>query len=131
MSVTAATTERAAGRAHPLVAVVSSVPMIFEALREALGVFAEVQSFPGNRGTAGLLRSIRPAAVVVDDDEDLAEAQTVAQELGFSLVHLALADRCVRVLRGDTWVVVDEDGGLRPETVRDVVAAGLFAKDDA
>ena len=126
MNATAATT----GRSYPLVAVVSSVPMIFEALRDALGVFADVQSFPARRGTDGLLRSIRPAAVVVDD-EDLAEAQAVAQEVGFALVHLALAEGCVRVLRGGTWIIVDEDGGLKPETVRDVVAAGLFAKDDA
>jgi len=128
MSVAAAATEPVAGRTRPLVAVVSNVPMIFEGLREELGVFAEVQSFPAHAGAAGLLRSIRPAAAVVDDEDVLAAVEVVARELAFSLVHLALADGCVRTLRDGRWVVVDCEGGLRPETVRDVVAADVFAR---
>jgi len=131
MSATAETSVRTGGRTQPLVAVVSSVPMVFEALRDTLGGFADVQSFPAQRGTAGLLLSIRPDAAVVDEDEDILEAQAAAQELGFVLVHLALAQGRVRVLRDGEWVVVDEGGGLRPEAVRDVIAAGLFARGQA
>jgi len=130
MSGAAAETERPAGRRQPLVAVVSSVPMIFEALRDTLGLFADVQSLPAQDGTVGFLRSIRPAAVVVDDEAVLAEARDAAEELGFLLVHLSLADGRVRVFRDGAWAAVDEGDGLRPETVRDVVAAGVFSRDE-
>lgn len=131
MSATAATSLRTDGRTRPLVAVVSSMPMVFEALRDALGGFADVQSFPAQRGTASLLLSIRPDAAVVDEDEDLLEAESAARQLGFVLVHLALAQGSVRHLRDGEWVVVDEGGGLRPEAVRDVIAAGLYARGQA
>lgn len=114
--------------AQPLVAVVSNVPMIFEALRELLCVFADVQPFPSRLGTAGLLRSIRPAAVVVDSDEDAAAAEEVAREQNFSLVHLALAKRRVRVFRRGEWSITDDGDEVRPETVRDLIAAALFAR---
>ena len=118
-------------RAQPLVAVVSSVPVIFEALRETLGAFAEVQSFPSRARVASLLRSIRPAAVVVDADEDLADAEAVAREQDFSLVHLELARHRVRVFRDGEWNVAANGKEISPETVRDLIAAGLFARGSA
>jgi hypothetical protein len=118
-------------RAQPLVAVVSSVPVIFEALRETLGAFAEVQSFPSRSRAASLLRSIRPAAVVVDADEDLADAEAVAREQNFSLVHLELGLHRVRVFRDGRWNVAANGKEISPEIVRDLVAAGIFARGDA
>ena len=126
MSATEASTHV---RAQPLVAVVSSVPVIFEALREALSAFAEVQSFPSRSRAASLLRSIRPAAVVIDADEDLADAEAVAREQDFSLVHLELAHHRVRVFRDGQWSVAAN--GVSPELVRDVIAAKLFGRGHA
>lgn len=131
MSSTSPISPRPPGAAQPLVAVVCSVPMIFEALRETLAAFADVQVFPARAGTAGLLRSIRPAAVVVDNDEDRGDAEAVARELDFSLVHLALAERRVCVFRDGAWSVASEEDEVRAETVRDAIAAGLFAKGHA
>ena len=54
---------------RPLVAVWCSVPLLGEAVEFALE-FAEVRSFAPSRGDlAGLLRWLRPDAVVVDSDE--------------------------------------------------------------
>jgi len=127
----AALTTREAGSTNPLVVVVCGVPMIAEALRETLASFADVQFFPARRGTGGLLRSIRPSAAVVDNDDDRAEAEEVARELRFPLVHIALAERRVRVYRDGGWQLAGEDDGVRAETVRDAIAAGLFAKGSA
>jgi hypothetical protein len=124
----AALTPHEAASTSPLVVVVCSVPMIVEALRETLATFADVQSFPARTGTAGLLRSIRPAAAVVDNNDDRAEAEDVARELGFPLVHISLTQRRIRVFRGGEWHVAGVDDAVRPETVRDAIAAGLFAK---
>jgi hypothetical protein len=118
-------------RALPLVAVVSNVPVIFEAMREALGAFAEVQLFPSRSRVASLLRSIRPAAVVVDADEDLADAEAVAREQDFSLVHLELSHPRVRVFRDGQWNIAANGKEVSPEIVRDLIAAGLFARGSA
>jgi hypothetical protein len=123
-----ATQASSRSRAQPLVAVVSSVPLVFEALRDALSAFAEVQSFPSRSRAASLLRSIRPAAVIVDADEDLSDAETVAREQDFSLVHLELAHHRVRVFRDGKWNVAANGKEVSPEIVRDLVAAGIFAR---
>ena len=57
--------------ALPLVAVVSSYPMLAEAVEGALEGIAEVRAFPAGQGdTADFLRLLQPAAVVVDSAEE-------------------------------------------------------------
>ena len=65
------------GTALPLVAVVCSVPMIFEALREQRGAFADVQSFSAHNGPPGLLRSLRDGEWTLTDDGEGVRVETV------------------------------------------------------
>lgn len=113
---------------QPLVAVVCSVPMIFEALHDALHPIANVRSFPAKRGTAGLLRSVRPDAVIVDDDDEVADAELFAREFDLPLVHVSVRDSQIRVLQDGVWVRAGNGDAATPESVRNAVAGGLFAR---
>lgn len=116
------------GRAQPLVAVVCSVPVVFEALRDTLESIASVRVFPADDGVAGLLRSISPDAVVVDSDGVAQSAEPVARELGIALVHLGVHERFLRVFQDGFWQAADHDGSVSAETVRNVVAGGLYGR---
>jgi hypothetical protein len=105
--------------------------MVFEALRDALESIASVRVFPADDGIAGLLRSVSPDAVIVDNDEEARRAEPVARELGIALVHLGLHERYVRVFRDGGWHAADQGDGLSPETVRNIVAGGLYGRGRA
>jgi hypothetical protein len=111
--------------ARPFVAVVCRVPMVGEALRDTLSAFATVEFFPAHDGTEGLLRSVRPDAVVVDSDEEAAAVAPIADELGLAVVHVSLKDEQVRVLEDGRWRPVH---AATPEAVRDAVAGLLFGR---
>jgi hypothetical protein len=115
---------------RPLVAVICSVPMLVEAVTSALE-FAEVRAFSGDHGdTPGLLRWLRPDAVVVDTDVDAGEAAAFATDRDLPVVHISVRDRSVRVFVGGEWTVVDGDAeGPTPQQVRNVVAGTLFARE--
>lgn len=113
---------------RPLVAVVCSVPLLGEAVSAALD-FAEVRTFAEDRGdVVGLLRSVRPDAVVVDSDDAAAEAASVAREQGVPVLHIAVRDEVLRVFRDGAWERVKGDEGPTPEALRNVLAGALFAR---
>jgi hypothetical protein len=116
------------GRTLPLVAVISTVPMLFEALVNTLDDIAEVRGFPARRDdTVGLLRWLRPDAIVVDNEEDAAAAADAADP-AIPVVHVPLQEQGVlRVLVEGEWL----DQGVAaasPELIRNIVVAGMFGR---
>ena len=72
-------------REQPLIVLVCRVELLGEALRGALDEIAEVQMFRAGLGdTDGLLRSLRPDAVVVDDTAEAEAALAFANRMSRS-----------------------------------------------
>jgi hypothetical protein len=112
----------------PLVAVVSAVPLLSEAVEQALEGIAEVRSFPAGGGdTDGFLRFLRPDAVVVDSADEARAALRFARDEHATLVHVSLPDQRLRLLRTGGWVEY-ANGLASPERLRSALAAGLFRK---
>jgi len=120
---------RRGGNARPLVAIICAVPLLSEAVRSALE-FAEVQSFAATGGDiAGLLRWLRPDAVVVDNDDGAAEAASFAAQHDLPVLHISVHDRQLRLFRHGSWEFVrDDKDGPTPEEIRNVIAGALFAR---
>lgn len=117
---------------RPLVAVVCAVPLVFEGLREALDQVARVQFFPAARGTSGLLRWVKPDAVVVDDETEAEDASVLAREHDLPLVYVSIRDQQVQVFRNGVWSkAADGEASATPEVVRDVVAGSLYGRRHA
>jgi hypothetical protein len=114
----------AAARSEPLVAVVCRVPLLYEALTAALDGIASVRRFPAGGGTSGLLRALRPDAVIVDSQEEADEAAVFARESSAPLVHVSLRDRTVRTLQDGRWE--QADGDASPEAIRNIIAGSLY-----
>lgn len=112
---------------RPLVVLVCEVELLGEALRGALGDIADVRMLPAGLGdTEGLLRSIRPDAIVVDDEAEAEAATSFARQTGVPLVHVAMRDGQLRLFVGE-WV--DEtDGGISPESVRNLLVGRLLGR---
>jgi hypothetical protein len=114
------------GARQPLVAVLYSVPLLCEAISSALDDIAEVRTFRALRGdTVGLLRSITPDAVVVDDPIEAARARRWTESRGIPLVHISLRERKISVLRGGEW---EESSGASAASIRNVIAGSVFAR---
>ena len=114
--------------ARPLVVAVCAVPLLHEALAATLEDMAEVRGFPAHRGdTLGLLRGLRPDAVVVDAEDEAEAAASFAQETRSPILHISLEERKLRILRNGDWEDAGE-GGASPEGIRNILAAGLFAR---
>jgi hypothetical protein len=112
----------------PRVAFIYSVPLLREELSSVLGDIAEVQSFPAGRGdTVGLLRSVQPDAVVVDNPEEAEEARPWTKRHGLPLVQIALSEQKVRVLRNGAW---EESPGTSAESIRNVLAGSIYGRRD-
>jgi len=112
-----------------LVAVVSSAPLVGEALAASLEPVAEVRWFPAGRGgTAGLLDSLRPDAVVVDDAAEARAATAFARRSGAPLVHVVLDERRLRLLRSGRWVE-QKKADLSPDTIRNLLVGGIFGRE--
>jgi hypothetical protein len=115
-------------RKLPLVAVLYSVPLLCEALSYSLDEFAEVLSFPaGHADTAGLLRSVSPDAVIVDDPAEAEAARGWTKRHDRPLVHVSLRDQTVRVLQNGAWA---ESPGATVECVRNVLAGAIHGRGD-
>ena len=115
-----------AAKRQPLVAFLYSVPMLQEALLTTLDNIADVQAFPAGRGdVTGLLRSVKPDAIVVDDASEADEARGWAKRHDAPLVHICLRDQTIRVLRNGGWEVT---AGAGDETIRNVLAGSLFGR---
>jgi hypothetical protein len=113
--------------AMPRVALIYSVPLLCEALTTVMDDIAEVQAFPAGRGgTLGLLRSVQPDAVVVDNFEEAEEVRPWTKRHGLPLVHIALSEQKVRVLRNGHW---EESPGTTAESIRDVLAGSFYGRE--
>ncbi len=111
---------------RPLVAVLYSVPLLGEAISSSLRDIAEVRGFQAGRGDpVGLLRVLRPDAVVVDDAGEAEAARTWAEDGGVPLVHVRLRERKIGVLRGSEW---EESIGASVDAIRNAVAGALYAR---
>jgi hypothetical protein len=117
-----------ATKRQPLVAFLYSVPLLHEALLSTLDSIADVRSFPAGRGdVTGLLRSVEPDAIVVDDADEANEARGWARRHQRPLLHISLREQKVRVLRNGSW---EESPGAAAETVRNVLAGSLYGRGD-
>ena len=115
------------GRRQPLVAVLYRVPLLCEAIASALDNIAEVWTFPARRGgTVGLLRSVRPDAVVVDDPIEAAAVRAWAESQDVPLVEICLHEQKVRMLQDGEW---KESVGASAESIRNAIAGSLYARD--
>jgi hypothetical protein len=116
------------GETQPLVAVVCRVPLLSEALTDALDGVAEVRRFPAGRGdTDGLLRALAPHAVVVDTEAEAHEAIPYVVEAGAPLVQVSLRERTLRTFEDGHWH--EADAPASPEAIRNAVLAGLFGRE--
>ena len=114
------------GRRQPLTAVLYSVPLLCEAIASALENVAEVWTFPAHRGdTVGLLRSVRPDAVVVDDPIEAAHVKGWAESHDVPLVEICLQRQKIRVFRGGEW---KESPGASADSIRNAIAGSLYAR---
>ena len=117
----------APGAREPLVAVLYSVPLLYEAISSSLDEIAEVHGFPARRSDpVGLLRALAPDAVVVDDPVEAEAVSVWAEEQDVPLVHVRLVERKLRLLRHGEW---QESIGASADAIRNVIAGSLYARD--
>jgi hypothetical protein len=113
------------GERQPLVAVLSSVPLLSEAISLSLDGIANVRGFPARRGDpVGLLSALAPAAVVVDDTAEAEAIRRWAEDRDVPLVHVRLHKRKIRLLHHGEW---QESIGASAEAIRNVIAGSLYA----
>jgi hypothetical protein len=113
---------------RPFVAVLVRVPLVSDAVTDALASIADVRTFAPDGDTDGLLRSIRPDAIVVDDAEQAVVATTFARETETPLIHISLRDERLRVLGRDGWNE-NADGGPSSEGIRNALAGALYRRE--
>jgi hypothetical protein len=108
------------------VAVVCAAPLVAEALSTALDGVADVLPLPAGRpDLAGLLESLRPAGVVVDEPQDAEAATGYSRRSGTPLIHVQLRDSTLAVWDEGGWRA--SGAALSPEHVRNVVLAAVAA----
>ena len=116
-------------RAVPLVAIISKIPILAEALVAALEPSATVEHFPaGAPDTAGLVRYLQPDALIADDDENLSELEAVAREQQFVLLAVDLPDRTLRLLDHDGHWIDPPDRDPSAEVIRNIILAHLVTR---
>ncbi len=117
-------------QAPPLVAVVSGIPLLCEALAGSLDGIAEVRRFRvGTSDTPGLLRSVRANAVVVDAEDEALAAAPFARATGAPIVHVAMREQTLRVLDASGWH--DFPGGFSVDAIRNVLLGGVYGGEAA
>jgi len=122
---------RLAYKARPLVAVVCLVPLLGEAMESALD-FAEIRSFSASDGDiAGLLRWMRPDALIVDNEGDAEEAAAFARDHELPVLHVSVHERALRLYRHGRWEVIGSGEGTTPTVIRNVIAGALFSREGA
>jgi hypothetical protein len=106
-------------RTRPLVAVLSRVPILVEALAGAFAGIADLHAISSDDVEAhGLVRAFRPDAVVAEGEAAaLVDEHIPCVQVDFELQELRLRD-------GDAWRVIDAD--LSPEAIRNVLVACLY-----
>ena len=123
---------RPSERTRPFVAVVCDVPLLGEAVRAALD-FADVQTFAAKGGDLdGLLRAVRPDALIVDSEEGAEASVAYAREEGLPVLHISVHERPeLRFYRGGAWTHAGNGEGPTEEAIRNVIAGALFAREVA
>jgi hypothetical protein len=120
--------DRSEREGRPLVIFICATPLLKEAIVDALEEIAEVQSFPAGGGdTNGLLRWLGPNAVVVDRSDEAEAAAPFAREAHAPLLHIALTERKLRLLRGNHWVEAAGDGASA-EHLRNVLVGMMYGR---
>jgi hypothetical protein len=110
----------------PVVAVVCAAPLAAEALSAAFDGVADVLPLPAGRpDLAGLLESLRPAGVVVDERHDAEAATGYSRRSGAPLLHVQLRDSTLTVWEDHGWRASGK--AVSPEHVRNVVLAAIAA----
>jgi UDP-N-acetylglucosamine 2-epimerase len=100
-------------------------------MRSALE-FADVQTFAARGGDLdGLLRWLRPDALIVDGDDAAVQATAYARENSLPVLHVSVREHALRLLRDGTWESVGDGTSPEPETIRNVVAGALFRREGA
>ena len=113
--------------AQPLVAFVCRAPVLSEALAASLALVADVRPFPAGRpDPEGLIRALRPDAIVVDDCDEGDRLAPYANAARTPLVLIAAHANEVRVLGSHGWDVVSYGDGI--EGIRNLLVAQLFGK---
>jgi hypothetical protein len=111
-------------RTRPLIAVLSRVPILVEALSGAFAGIADLHAISSDDVEAhGLVRAFRPDAVVAEGDAAaLVDESVPCLRVDFDLQELHLRE-------GHTWRLIDAD--LSPEAIRNVLVACLYGGDAA
>jgi hypothetical protein len=123
--MSAETTE---SREQPLIVLICRVELLGEALSGALDEIAEVRMFRAGLGdTDGLLRSLAPDAVVVDDTAEAEAALPFVTDSDAALVEVSYHDERLRLFTDGEWRD-DGQGGISPEAVRNALVGRLLGK---
>jgi hypothetical protein len=118
-------------RRAPLVVAVCSVPLLGEALEGALDGLAECKVIAaGQPDIAGLLRSLQPDAIVVDDEGEAEAAATYSRFARIPVLYVPPSGRRLRVLENGRWEEL-ADYDASPEAIRNLVAGGLYGRQAA
>lgn len=116
-------------RTEPLVALISDVPLLREALSAALEGMAEVRHFPAGRGELnGLLRAIDPDAILVNCAHDADAATGYARATGIPLVRLSLDDQDLRVFDATHGWIVRTGASASAESIANELLGGLYGR---
>jgi hypothetical protein len=117
---------RSPDRTRPFVAVVCDVPLLGEAMRAALE-FADVETFAAAGGDLdGLLRWLRPSALIVDSRDRADEAAAYAREHDLPVLHVSVYDGELRFYHAGVWEQVSSSDRPTVESIRNVVAGAIF-----
>jgi hypothetical protein len=115
-------------RDTPLVAVVCTVPLLGEAVTGALEGLAECKFIPARQPElGGLLKSLQPDAIVVDDNQEGAVAATYARFARVPVIMVSLRANTVQLLDDGRWVYPDESSATA-EAIRNLVAGGIYGR---
>lgn len=112
---------------QPLVAFVCRAPVLSEALAASLALVANVRTFPSGRpDPVGLVRALRPDALVVDDRDEAERLAPYARSARTPLVLIDAEANELRVLGTEAWDVVSYGDGI--EGIRNLLVAQLFGR---
>jgi hypothetical protein len=115
-------------RETPLVAVICAVPLLGEAVTGALEGLAECKFIPARQPElGGLLKSLQPDAIVVDDEQEGAVAATYARFARVPVILISLRENTVQLLEDGRWVY-PEESGASAESIRNLVAGGIYGR---
>ena len=112
----------------PLIAIVCAIPLLGQALCDALDELAECKVIPARQDDiAGLLKSMQPDAIVVDAEDEAESAATYSRFARIPVIHVDLSAHMLRLYEDGRWEYA-EDLEASPEGIRNLVASGLYGR---